>query len=605
MRKSVWPGLCLAFVLVAVFFLIRPAPSAAQFFGDPLTATFTDAPPTIDGVTDDAWAQATPLISEVTGGAIGTVEVTLRAVYDAESVYFLIEWPDATESTVEGAEDGLAILWQITEIPGFEIVGCNQACHSGGTPIGMWFENESERADLWHWQALTTNPLGVLDDAYYGFSDGEEWYYADPGDWENGSRADVTAQGIWADGMWTLEIKRARDTGENALGTDGAPVDVTFTPGTPYFFGLAVMDATETDHSVADFAIGFIMEDGEAAPNAVENTDSAEAPPTEEPSAPAAIEREVHYNEVYAYRTTTPPTLDGVADDVVWAETDVSIIDVSGGAIRRVDVTMQAVYDDDNLYIVLQWPDDTESIDRRIWTYSRDGWQRGEKEDRFAILWQITEIEGFDVIGCNIACHSGEPPIGMWFNNEGEFGDLWNWKAARTNPMGYVDDGWMGPYSGHDDGGRYADPGLSSYARNETASGDAPGYIWADPDAITTPPGVGEELAAHFLLDVDAVPIDAMMAFTPGDTVPGYVLREPDGSRADIQARGVWADGTWTVEIMRALDTGDHALLWDGTTLVDVTFTPGETYYFSLVVMDNTDQDHSTEEIGIPFTLVD
>ena len=265
---------------------------------------------------------------------------------------------------------------------------------------------------------------------------------------------------------------------------------------------------------------------------------------------------------------------------------------------------MQAVYDDDNLYMVLSWPDDTESIYRRQWTYGRDGWQHGEKEDRFAILWQITSIDGFETVGCNIACHSPEPPTGMWFNNPGEYGDLWNWKAARTNPMGYLDDGWMGTYSGHDDGGRYADPGQSSYARNVAASGDAPVYIWIDPNAITAPPAGGESQAAAFLLEEDVTPVTDQVGFSPGDTVPGYVLRLPDGSRADIQGYGKWVDGVWTVELVRALNTGGHALLDDGQTQVDNLFAPGETYYFSLVVMDNTDQDHSTEEIGIPFTLV-
>ena len=33
-------------------------------------------------------------------------------------------------------------------------------------------------------------------------------------------------------------------------------------------------------------------------------------------------------------------------------------------------------------------------------------------------------------------------------------------------------------------------------------------------------------------------------------------ISEPTSSRADIRARGVWADGYWTVEFGRALQTG-------------------------------------------------
>jgi hypothetical protein len=600
MKKVVQIGVLLA--ISTVLLMSQPAPSAAQdFFDPPLTALPVEIPPIIDGIADDAtWEQAAPLVAEVKDGSIGLVAVTLRAVYDAENVYFLIEWADETESATDPeAGDRLAMLWQITEIVGFNIVGCNQACHSG-YPEGMWFEEESERGDLWMWQAANTNALAVLDDRYFGFNEGvegAEWRYHDPGELGSGSRADIAAQGVWANGNWTLELRRVLNTGDYSVGDDGQPVDVTFEVGQPYYFGLAIMDDSAADHSVGDFAIGFIME-GDSASSASEET-TGDSPSVSIGSG------EVHYDEVFTQRVAVPPILDGVADDSIWQTTDVSIVDVSGGAIRRVDVTIQAVYDDANLYMLLQWPDDTQSIDRRTWTYGRDGWERGEKEDRFSIVWQITEIEGFETIGCNIACHNTGAPTGMWFNNPGEFGDMWNWKAGRTNPMGYVDDGWMGANSGHPDGGRYLDPGTSSYARNETATGDAPGFIWANADAIAIPPGAPSELANHFLVDADVVPVDESMAFSSGDTVPGYVLRQPTGSRADIQARGVWANGIWTVELTRALDTGNHAVLADGATFVDVIFTPGETYYFSLVMMDDTDQDHSTEDIGIPFTLVE
>jgi hypothetical protein len=575
-----------SFLPIIVLFGVLLQPSVAQFFDDPLTAVQVETSPIVDGIADDStWQQAIPLIAEIEDGAIGRIDVTLRAVYTTDTLYFLIEWLDETESTSDiDAGDRLALMWQITEIKGFDVTGCNQACHSG-FPEGMWFEDESERADLWSWQATNA---GIMDDRYTGFSSGEEWLTYDPGDSESGSRADIQALGVWSDGLWTLEISRALDTGENASGDDGNPVDITFAQGIPYFFGLAVMDDTPASHSVSTFSIGFILEGDVATETSEIRTDG-----------------DVHYDEVIANRVDTPPVIDGIADDDVWASNDVSVVDVSGGAIRRVDVTIRAVYDSQNLYMVLQWLDETESIDRRTWVYTRDGWERSGKEDRFSMLWQITEIEGFETIGCNIACHDDDPPNGMWFNNEGEYGDLWNWKAARTNPMGYVDDGWMGPYSGHEAGGRYVDPGMSSYARNEVPSGNAPGFIWSDMNTISVPSAVDAENATHFLLDSDVIPIDALMDFSSGDTVPGYVLRHPSASRADIQASGFWQDGIWTVEVVRALDTGSNALLADGITPVDVIFIPGETYIFSLVVMDDTDQDHSTEEIGITLRLVE
>jgi len=50
--------------------------------------------------------------------------------------------------------------------------------------------------------------------------------------------------------MWTVEVQRALDTGANAT-KDSAKVDQVFTPGGTYRFGLAIMDDTGSNHSVA------------------------------------------------------------------------------------------------------------------------------------------------------------------------------------------------------------------------------------------------------------------------------------------------------------------------------------------------------------------
>ncbi len=59
-------------------------------------------------------------------------------------------------------------------------------------------------------------------------------------------RADVNAWHNWADGMWTLKVKRARDT--------GAPLeDVQFTEtNTAYWFSIAPMNSAAIAHSTPD-----------------------------------------------------------------------------------------------------------------------------------------------------------------------------------------------------------------------------------------------------------------------------------------------------------------------------------------------------------------
>ncbi|MDA0999544.1 MAG: ethylbenzene dehydrogenase-related protein [bacterium] len=59
----------------------------------------------------------------------------------------------------------------------------------------------------------------------------------------------------------------------------------------------------------------------------------------------------------------------------------------------------------------------------------------------------------------------------------------------------------------------------------------------------------------------------------------------PRGSRGDIDAKGVWKDGMWTLELRRKLDTGHPD---------DVVFVPGKKHAFGLSVHDNDgDVDHS------------
>lgn len=54
-----------------------------------------------------------------------------------------------------------------------------------------------------------------------------------------------------------------------------------------------------------------------------------------------------------------------------------------------------------------------------------------------------------------------------------------------------------------------------------------------------------------------AVPLDPNTKFAVGDLLPQYLLRDPQGSGADVQASGRYADGHWVVELRRKLNTGN------------------------------------------------
>lgn len=69
-----------------------------------------------------------------------------------------------------------------------------------------------------------------------------------------GSRGDLEAKAVWRKGRWTLELRRARDTGDREN-------DVQFTdPGRPYYFAISVHeDADGEEHSHTDRTVLKLM----------------------------------------------------------------------------------------------------------------------------------------------------------------------------------------------------------------------------------------------------------------------------------------------------------------------------------------------------------
>jgi hypothetical protein len=64
-----------------------------------------------------------------------------------------------------------------------------------------------------------------------------------------------------------------------------------------------------------------------------------------------------------------------------------------------------------------------------------------------------------------------------------------------------------------------------------------------------------------------------------GDTVPGYVLSEPSGSRADVRAKAQMWDNYYALELACALDTGHPD---------DHVFVPDSSLIFAVLISDNS-----------------
>lgn len=168
--------------------------------------------------------------------------------------------------------------------------------------------------------------------------------------------------------------------------------------------------------------------------------------------------------------------------------------------------------------------------------------------------------------------------------------------AGTVSFSGVLDDKrliwYMDLEDGYDleDSGRRGDAGRGAYSHNRNGDKSAPLFIeiapdsWADAMALTEaettdgsaivadPGDPGYDTAAAAAAWDDYVALGAL--------VPERVLREPEGSRADVLHSAVWSDGIWISEFHRALVTGNPD---------DTQFDLGAAteYKFSIALFDN------------------
>jgi hypothetical protein len=298
-----------------------------------------------------------------------------------------------------------------------------------------------------------------------------------------------------------------------------------------------------------------------------------------------------------AVKVTTPPKLDGSEADEAWKKAPALEVPVAGGTIGFAMVTLKAVYTNTDVYLLAKWPDKTMTIEHNPYTYDGTKWTKpeGPLEDRVAVQWNIS-VADFAKGSCALLCHSGDRYPDklprMHTNAPGEFTDEWHWKAARSNPMGYVDDKYLDSTVDpkDDEAGHHADGGVRVYTGNRLKDG-APSFVWKGP-SVSTPPGVSADRAKLFLLDTDKAPYSPTNPLTgkpwaKGDKVPVAILQVPTESNADIKVYGVWKERVWTLEMGRALDTKANAA--KGDKKIDVVFDPSKVYFFGVSVFDNAE----------------
>jgi hypothetical protein len=159
---------------------------------------------------DPVWERSREIRIPVKGrGAFSDEEgiVRTRALYTADTLYFLFRWEDSTRSTVKqswvydeggwrhmkGNEDRLAVLFEITRIRHFATRGCAVTCHSpADLPREQWrlaTRSPEEKGDLWHWTAARSAPYNYADDAWLTVAGNPSGSYRETGrrkDWGEG-----------------------------------------------------------------------------------------------------------------------------------------------------------------------------------------------------------------------------------------------------------------------------------------------------------------------------------------------------------------------------------------------------------------------------------
>ena len=227
-------------------------------------------------------------------------------------------------------------------------------------------------------------------------------------------------------------------------------------------------------------------------------------------------------------RTDTPPIINGIADDTAWKRiSSASVEDASGELTHNV----MCSYDNNNIYLVARHLDSYANLEHKtqVWNKDEERYSQGPKrEDTLTLKWGIDNAT-------NDISISADAPYRA---------DIWYWKAFRGNSTGFADDKFH----------IYSNEQIPRAKKLISKSG-ARYYLSRKGDKGKST--YKSRISTEF----------------EGDETAAYEIRTPEGSRADIRAKGEWVDGLWTVEFARALKTFNTD---------DIQFDINESYIFGI-----------------------
>jgi hypothetical protein len=334
----------------------------------------------------------------------------------------------------------------------------------------------------------------------------------------------------------------------------------------------------------------------------------------------SAIAKNINQPNLVSMKTNSSISIDGLKEKS-WNKSKPLNINLSElpykpnngyKGIKETTIAIRSLYDSENIYFLLSYKDPTKSLKRFPWEKQVNGtWkQLSDKdntghdntyyEDKMAFFWEI-KARGFKKKGCEIACHMNEngkvdgindTSAGRKYTRKpGETIDMWHWKSVRSNPIGKMDDQFVDDTKDpakNKNWGRKGDDKLGGGYKNNVNSNKSAPIVMNKSDRENNPYWVMQNLKTPF---VDK--------FSTGDTVPGIILGDFTGSRGDINSKGKWANGIWTIEIERKLVTSGK-----NAKLQDVQFdNTSKKYNFGLSVFDNTQINHLYHDGSIVLTF--
>lgn len=308
-----------------------------------------------------------------------------------------------------------------------------------------------------------------------------------------------------------------------------------------------------------------------------DDTPAATATSASSPTAAATATTAVPPTDLIAVKKA-PASM--AADDAAWKDARVTTVKTSvvktSAATGAVDVKMQALYSDTDIWFRFEWADPTK-FTARDWTFDGTKWKAPSgQQDRLALMWQLTPSTDFQAKGCAALCHNPEEEkADKWYmvSPPNVTMDLWQWTAGISNGMKQFSDYTLSnkvPEPTALGAPFVADPNTGGgNVANTNDAKDGP-KMMQDP---TKKPSMGTD----YLLVSEAVALD-VSKLKAGDKIPNALLAPFTGSRGDVEANGAWANGTWIVVAHRKLDTGNAD---------DAKFAAGGSYPFGLAAFND------------------